>query len=233
MATYKAPKALSKRSELRKDAATTVFVRAQDAFSRHRSIVMYSGIGVAVVAVALVSYIYIQRTRNEQANEHLGGIGLFYERGEYRTALDGSGESLGLLDIADQYGSTKAGNMARFLAADAAFRLGEYDVALEHFEAYRGSGDVLDASALDGRAAILEMRQEYAEAGSLYERAARANENALRTPEYLKKAARAYTKAEEYDQAEGVLLTIREDYPESEFAQDLDYDLAFVRAKLQ
>ncbi len=233
MATYKAPKTISKRSELRKDAATTAFVRVQDALSRYRRYLTYSGIGVMALAVIIVSYIFIQRTRTAQANEHLGGISLYYERGEYRTALDGSGENLGLIDIIEQYGSTSAGNMARFYAADATFRLGEYDQALEWFEEYKGSGDMLEASALDGQASIFEMREQFEEAGDLYERAAAVYENALRSPEYLKKAARVYKKAEEYAKAEEVLLLIREQYPDSELAGDVDFHLGFVRARMK
>ena len=233
MATSRAPKTISRRSELRKDAATTVFIRIQDAFSAYRRYLMYSGIGAAVIGVCILSYIFVQRTRSQRANEHLGGIVLYYERGEYRTALDGAGEVLGLVDIIEMYGNTGAGNMARFYAANAAFTLREFDQSLEWFKAFRGKGGMLEASALDGQAAIYEMREQYEEAGEFYERAARAYEDALRSPEYLKKAARAYQKQGVYQKAEALLLRIREDYPDSEAAQDLDFHLGFVRAKLK
>ena len=233
MATYKAPKTISKRSELRKDAATTAFVRVQDVFSKYKRYLTYSGIGVLVLGVGIVSYLFIQGTRNDQAVEHLGGISFYYEQGEYRTALDGSGESLGFIDIIDQYGSTTAGNAARFYAADAAFRLGEYDQAMVWFEDYKGSGDMLEASALEGQAAIHEMRESYEDAGVLYERAASVHEHALRSPEYLKKAARAYAKGDEYAKAEAALLRIVEDYPDSDAAVDLDFHLGFVRARMK
>lgn len=233
MATYKAPKTVSRRSELRTDAATTAFVRFQDFLDRYRRLLTYSGILVAVVAVCIVSYMFVQRTRSAQANEHLGGIIMYYERGDYRTALDGSGELLGLIDIIDSYGSTGPGNLARFYAADAAFRMGEYDQSLEWFGDFRGDQGMLEASALDGQGAIYEMREAYAEAGEFYERAARVSNNGLRSPEYLKKAARAYQKLGDYEAAETVLLQIREDYPDSEAAEDLDFHLGLVRARMK
>ena len=39
MATLKAPKTLSKRQELRKDAATTVFVKVQEFFYDNRTLI--------------------------------------------------------------------------------------------------------------------------------------------------------------------------------------------------
>ena len=233
MATYKAPKTISKRTELRKDAATTVFVRIQDFFSDYRQYILYSGIAAAALAVGIISYVYVQGTRSQQANELLGGIIMYYERGEFRTALDGAGEDLGLVDIVDDYGSTEAGNLARFYAADAAFRLGEYDQSLEWFENFRGDGGMLEASALDGQAAIYEMREDYQRAGALYERAADVYDSELRSPEYLMKAARALRKQGAYEDAEAVLLQIREDYPDSEYSEDMDFHLGYIRAKLK
>ncbi len=233
MATYKAPKTISRRTELRKDAATTAFVRIQDFFDEYKRLITYSGIGAVALAVVIVSYAFVQRTRAAQANEQLGGILLYYEQGDYRTALDGAIDLLGLADIVDQYGSTRPGSMARFYAADAAFRLGEYDQAFEWFKGFRGKDDMLGASALAGQAAVYEMREDYGEAGAYYERAARAHENALRSPEYLMKAARAYRKQGAFDKAEAVLLAVLTDYPDAEEATNIDFYLSYVRAKLK
>ena len=232
MATYKAPKSVSKRQELRKDAATTTFVRLQDFFTDNRQVLTYSAIGVVVLLVAIFSIRYIQSNQANRADEALGGILSYYEDGEFRTALDGAGEDIGLIDISDQYGSTNPGKLARLYAGNAAFMLGEMDLALEMFESYGGGDDMLKASALDGRATIHEVREEYDEAASLYERAAKTYESPIRTPEYLKKAARAYAKAEEYAKAEDILVIIQEDYPDSGAAEDLDFHLGFVRAKM-
>src|SRR5690606_17436511 len=98
------------------------------------------------------------------------------------------------LEIADEYGSTDAGNLARFYAADALFRLGEYDRALEYFRKYDEDDGLIGASAIAGEAAIRENKGEYEAAGDLYRRAALHYENELRSPEYLLQAARAYER---------------------------------------
>jgi len=233
MATYKAPKPITKRAEVRKDTVTSTFIRLQDFFVDYRRYITYSGIGIVVLVIAIVSYRYIREGRSQQADELLGGILLYYESGEYRTALDGTDADPGLIEIANQFGNTDPGNLARLYAGDAAFRLNEHDQALEMFEAYRGRGDMLAASALDGRAAVHELRGNYEEAATFYERAANVNKNVLRSPEYLKKAARAYGKAGDYEKAEETLLKIGEEYPDSEVAQELDFHLGFVRARMR
>jgi len=233
MATYKAPKPITKRAEVRKDTVTSTFIRLQDFFVDYRRYITYSGIGIVVLVIAIVSYRYIREGRSQQADELLGGILLYYESGEYRTALVGTDADPGLIENANQLGNTDPGNLARLYAGDAAFRLNEHDQALEMFEAYRGRGDMLAASALDGRAAVHELRGNYEEAATFYERAANVNKNVLRSPEYLKKAARAYGKAGDYEKAEETLLKIGEEYPDSEVAQELDFHLGFVRARMR
>ena len=232
MATLKAPKTISKRRELRKDAATSVFVRAQESFYTHRSLFVGLGAGIVAIVLGILGYSYVQGARADQAEEILGGIILHYEREDFRVALDGSGEDIGLLDIIDQYGSTPAGNMARFYAADALFRLREYDKALALFEDFDGGGDIVGASVLAGQAAIYEMKAAFDRAGDLFRRAANAEDNRLLSPEYLKSAARAYESAGQYSDAEAALLMIRERYPDSALEEELDFHLGRVRARM-
>ena len=232
MATLKAPKTISKRQELRKDAATTVFVKAQEFFYDNRTLVYGIAVGVVVVLLAIVGFAFLQSQRGVQAEEVLGGIILVYERGDYRAALDGTPEAVGLLEIIDDYGGTPAGNMARFYAADASFRLGDYDQALEFFQDFGGGDDIVGASALAGEAAIYEIKEDYARAGDLFRQAALLEENELRSPDYLMGAGRAYEKAGQYQDAHNAYQRIKDQYPASVQAQGVDFFLGRVGAKL-
>ncbi len=247
MATLKAPKTLSKRQELRKDAATTVFVKAQEFFYDNRTLIYGIAVGIVVVVLVIVGYAFLQGQRGIQAQEELGGIILVYERGDYRTALDGADTALGLLTIIDEYGGLGAGNMARFYAADALFRLGEeeaarddasararlYDQALEFFQDFDGGADIVGASALAGEAAIYEIKEDDARAGDLFRRAALLVANELRSPDYLMSAGRAYEKAGQYEDARDAYLLIRDRYPDSAAAQGLDFFLGRVNVKVK
>jgi len=230
MATLNPPKSISKRQELRQDTAVTVYVKAQEFFYENRTLVYGVAAGLIVVLLAIAGYAWLQSQKAVEAQEQLGGIVTVYEKGEYRAALDGTGEHLGLLAIADEYGGTDAGNLARFYAADALFRLGEYDQALEFFQAYDKGEDIVGASALAGEATIHEIKGDHALAGNLYRQAAGQFENEMTSPQYLMAAGRAYEQAGQYDNAGTAYQTIQDSYPESTEAQNIDFYLARVRA---
>ena len=233
MATLKAPKTISKRKELRQDKAVTVFVRIQEFLYNNRTLAYGIAGAFVVVLIAIGGYAFWQSQRGDEAQALLGSIVRIYEEGGYREALDGVGDTPGLLTIAGDYGSSDAGNLARFYAADALFRLGEYDQALDYFEAFDKGDNIVGASALAGEAAIHEIQGNYGRAGDLYERAATVYDDELTSPGYLHNAGRSYEKAEQYEDARDAYQRIRDQYPDSNQAQSIDFFLARVSAKIQ
>ncbi len=233
MATYKAPRNISRRQELREDAVTTVWVRIQELYYDYRRLIHGIGIGIAVLLLGYFGYDYLQGIRADQAEELLGGIILVYEGEEYQAALDGTATAPGLVEILEDYGSTPSGNLARFYAADAAFRLGDFDRAFDYFRSFEGDDDLIAASALAGQAAVYEIREEYARGGDLFRRAAAVVDGDLNAPGYLMAAGRAYEKAGDFVEAFDAYEMIRERYPESTQAQDIDFVLARARAGMR
>jgi predicted negative regulator of RcsB-dependent stress response len=154
MSMLKAPKTVSRRHELREDQLATATARGMTFFEEHRKLLIGAAIAVLVVIAGAALYGWWQSRQDREAAEALGAILTQYEQGSYEQALDGTPEATGLLGIAREYGSTDTGNLATFFAADALYQLGRYDEALELFQDYDGSGDILGASALAGQAAI-------------------------------------------------------------------------------
>jgi tetratricopeptide (TPR) repeat protein len=228
MSTLNPPKKISRREELRQDQVVTVYARAWDFFDKNRMLVY--GILAAIVLVALgaVAYGYYQ---SQRAQEALARSIRDYEQENYRLALDGTETAIGLLAVADEYGGTEAGNLARYYAADALFRLGELDEALRSFQAYEKGDDFLGASAYAGEAAVYESQGDFARAGELYERAATVREDQFMGPQYLLNAGRAYAEAGQYAEALAAYEMIREAYPESSLADGVDFYIARVEAQ--
>ncbi len=233
MAKLKAPKSVTRRTaDAGRDGPRGWVERAQDFYFERKSLVTGLAAAVIIIVAGILGFNYIQGERVRQAEELLGGIIMHYENGDYRTALDGSGETLGLLDIIDQYGSLSAGNMARFYAGDALFRLGNYDEALVYFEAFDAKDNLVGASAIAGQAAIYELRQDYEQAGALYRRAAGMEDNSLRSPVYLVAASRAYSEAGQFERAEEALETAIEQYPDTDLEDEIEFRLGFVRVRM-
>ena len=137
---------------------------------------------------------------------------------------------MGLLAVADEYGGTAPATLAHFYAADALYRLGEYEEALEHFQAFDGDDAYLEASALAGEAAVHENLEDFARAGQLYEEAAERFESELTTPRFLFGAGRAYEAAGDYAAAEAAYEALKEGFPDAPAAQNVDAYLARVAA---
>ena len=183
------------------------------------------------MALIAVGYVFYLNQQQEEAVELLGAVVQFHEQGQYREALDGVEGTTGLLEIADDYGNTDAGNLAAFYAADALYRLGDHDEALRYFRKYDPDPSLIGASAIAGEASIYENRGDFERAGDLYRRAALFFENELRSPEYLLQAGRAYEQAGAFGEAEEVYDLISERFPESNAAQNIDFHMARVAAQ--
>ena len=231
MSALKSPRHVSRKHELREDTVVTFYARAADYFYKNKKVV-YGALGaVVVVALLVVAYVFYLGQKQEKAVELLGGVVQLYEEGRYNEALEGVEGTPGLIEIADDYGNTDAGNLAQFYAADALFRMGEYDRALEYFQDYDPDESLIGASAIAGQAAIYENKGEFERAGDLYRRAALFYENELRSPEYLLQAASAYEEAGAYEDAEEAYDLITDRFPESNVAQGIDFHLARLAAK--
>ena len=225
------PLTATRAPETREDTVVTAASRGTEFFEDHRTAILATIAGVAALALAVTGWNVWQDRRSEEGQQLLGAILTEYEAGNYQTALDGTDTAPGLLEIADEYGSTATGEQATFFAADALYQLGRFDEALARFEDYDGGG-LLAASALAGQAAIAEQTGDAARAARLYEQAAAEVASPASTPGYLLDAARAHLAAGDAEAAQGVLQRIAdewEDGPEAR-AAEVEMGQAVARA---
>ncbi len=232
MAQINPPKPLtsSRPDDLREDNLTTAYAQSSMFFDEHRTLVIGVITGIVVLAVAVFGWRYWQSQRSDEAQVYLGAILNEYNAGNWQAALDGTDTTPGLLEIADQYGSTATGEQATFFAADALFQLGRTDEALAMFEDYDGEG-LLEASALAGQGAIYEQTGDAERAAGLYERAARAFDSPASTPGYLLDAGRAYAAAGETDAAQEAYQTVLDDWADTPEARTAQTELGIVEAR--
>jgi len=232
MATTKPTRKISRKEKLREDTVATFYARAVGFFDRHKSMVYGAGGAVVVILAAVAGLAWMSAQKESRAAEAAAPSIRNYEAGMYREALDGVAGSAGLLEIAETFSSTETGNLAHFYAADALYRLGEFDQAIELFRQYDKDRDYLGASALAGEANILEGRGQHAEAGALYVRAAEFHEDAEFSPRYLVDAGRAFESAGEYGRAVEIYERVKAEYPDAQVASDADFLIARASARV-
>lgn len=226
MTALETPEKKSRRQELRQNFFIDLYARALLFYDEYRRLAQGIGVALLVLVLAIPGYLYYHQQQEQEANQRLGQILPVYEQGNYQQALDGAGDRTGLLTIADDYSNTDAGNLATFYAANALYRLEEYDRALTYFQRFEKGQDFLGASAFAAQAAIQENKGSLPRAAELYEQAASQYKNKLTAPRYLLNAGQAYEEAGQYEAAMDAYQRIQEEYPESDQATEAEQYMA-------
>lgn len=221
----------SRKKELREERLVTLYAKAWMFFEENRKLVYGVLAGLVVLVAAMVGYLFYLNQQQAEAERLLARIVRTYEQGSYQQALDGTDATPGLLAISEDYGNTQAGNLATYYAADALYRLGEYDRALDLFQEFEKSEDFIGASALAAQASIHEARGEFSQAANLYRRAADRYPNSLTSPKYLLEAGQAFEEAGNFEAAMNMYERVQEEYPDADEAQDITRYIARARAK--
>jgi len=231
MSALKTPETSSRRKELRSDSIIDLYARALLFFEENKKTLYAAGLGLVALILAAGFYIWNAQQTEAEAQEHLGQIERVYASGDYEQALQGTEDRMGLLEIADTYSGTDAGNLATFYVGMAYLRNDMPEEALSYLQRFDKDRDMVGASAIAAEASILEDRGEYAEAADLYEQAASYAESAHISPRYLLNAGRAHESEGALSDAQRVYTEIQEDYADAPEAEQVERHLARVEAK--
>jgi len=231
MTALKTPEKTSRRQELRRNWLVQLYAYALLLYEEKRQLVYGLGVGLLVLILAVPGYMYYQQQQSKQANEMLGKILPTYEQGNYEQALNGTAQAAGLFTIADEYGGTDAGNLAAFYAANALYEQQKYDKALQYYQQFEKGNDFIGASAFAAEASIHENKGNIRKAAERYGQAASQYQNKLTAPRFLIEAGQAYEEVGDYEAAERMYRRLKENYTDSDQAQDVGRYLARVQAR--
>ncbi len=197
------------------DALAGQLERAEDFFEQNRTII-FGVVGVIVLAiVGFFGYQYYVSTQDETAQSELFPSVYQLEAESAKVALNGDGKTPGFLSVADNYGATKAGNLADFYAGVALLKDGKYDDAIAHLTDFSSSDLLIQARAYALVGDAYMEKKSYDEAADHYRKAADYKPNKYFTPGYLTKLAVAYEQAKQNDKAISTYNEIIEKYGQS------------------
>lgn len=168
----------------------------------------------------------------------------YFEMDSLDQALNGDGSNEGFLDIIDQYGSTKIGKLANFYAGMCYLKMGNAAAndstgsASQHFEdAVTYLKKFNTSSALLGPLGEGRLGDAYSELGqydnaiSSYEKAVKVDKNDLTTPEFLVKLGFTCLETEAYTKAAAAFTRVKDEYPASDQARQVDRYIAMAEAQ--
>ncbi|MBN3034699.1 MAG: tetratricopeptide repeat protein [Bacteroidales bacterium] len=224
----------------KKDAAEERIVAVEEALSKTEQFIESNQkvitIVVAVIVLIVVAFFAFKRfyisPREQKAQAAMFMAEKYFEKDSLDLALFGDGYYKGFLDIIDDYGITASANLSHYYAGICYYRKGEYDEAIHHLRKFKGNDQIVAGMAL-GVLGDAYLQQGNLEAGvDYYMRAALKNENEFITPAFLLKAGMTYKTMENWDEALQVFERIKEEYPKSREAREVDRYIALAKLKL-
>ena len=186
-----------------------------DFFQQNRNIVLGVVGGIVLLIAGFFGYRAYVSSQDETAQVELFPSVYKLEADSLKQALSGDGRTPGLLSVADNYGSTKGGNLAKFYAGLGLLKQGKYDEAIEHLNDFSSSDLLVQARAYALIGDAYMEKKSYDEAADYYRKAADYKSNKFFTPGYLMKLAVAYEQAKQNDKAISTYNDIIEKYAQS------------------
>ncbi len=222
-------KKLSKK-EIKEDKLVTTFYEAKSFYEDNQTTI-FSVVGI-IAAIIIVAVLYTSKTgeSNLSASVELTRVIKTYDAGLYQQAIEGKPgtQEIGLAKIVDEYGGSEQGELARIYLANAYYYTEQYDKAMEEFDNYSGSDNLLVAAALAGKAGCYEIEGNYELAAEYFSKAADVSKYVPSNPTYLLNAGINYLKIKNNSEAKSLLSKVKKDYSTSIAAREVDKYLALA-----
>ena len=189
------------------------------------------GLGVVVVLVGLfwLGRLYIGK-KNDEAQSQMYQAQKYLELDSISLALNGDGNYLGFLDIAQEYKFTSAGNLAKYGAGICYLHLGNYEEAIDFLNKYSKKDKVIGSIAIGATGDAYVELGDVEKGISQYLEAAKFAGNSFNSPLFLMKAAELYELNGKYSDALKLYQQIKDEYPGSTEGSSIEKYIA--RAKL-
>lgn len=139
---------MSDKKNVQLEGSEAAIAKAKDLWARNSKII----IGVCAVVIVLgggwlVYKNFFKAPKERKANEVMFRAEDYYRLDSINLALNGDGQYLGFIKIADKYSGTDAGNMANFYAGSCYIKLGENEKAVSYLKKFSTSAKQVQARA--------------------------------------------------------------------------------------
>ncbi len=188
---------------------------------------------VGIIVVIVVGYTFFRRMvvqpKYKEALTQMYVAEDYFEKDSFNLALNGDGNNLGFLDIIDQYKITKAASLAKYYAGISYLRLGQYEDAIAYLTKFHSKDLMVSVVALGATGDAWMQLGDKKKALEYYLKAAGKTGAGFVTPVYLMKAGTVLEELKDYDKALEVYNKIKDKYPESREAQNIEKFITRVK----
>lgn len=210
------------------DIETSGIEKLQNFFENNKNIVFG---GLAVLVLLIIGGYYYKNVMMPKAeitaNAEMFDAQYYFEEDSFNLALN-----TGFLNVIDDHSGTKAANLSHYYAGLCYFNLKNYSEAANHLKSYDKTDAVLGALAYGVLADSQMENGEVDGALANYKKAANFSDNEATAPYLLKKAGIAFETNGNAQQAIDFYNKIKNEFPSSSMASDIDKFIGRASAKL-
>lgn len=186
----------------------------------------------AVVIGAVVLYFGYTKLYKAPAEEKASAA-LFYPQQYFAAdslnmALNGDGKNPGFIKIASKYSGSSAANLSKYYMGLCYLKMDDYKNAIKALEDFDGKGTMVGYQAYGSLGDAYMGSGNSAKAIEYFKKASEDKDNGLVTPAYLYKLGLAYASTGKMNEAKEAFKRVRDEYPRSMQARDIDKELARV-----
>jgi len=157
----------------------------------------------------------------------------YFAKDSFKLAIKGDGNYLGFLGIIDQYGVTKAGNLAHYYAGISYLHLGQFQDAIDQLKKFDADDKMIAPVALGATGdAYLELHNN-SESISYYKKAIeKSGDNKFIAPIYLMKLGFAYEQENDYQKALETYQKIDNEFGKTNEGRNIEKYIQRAKIKL-
>jgi tetratricopeptide (TPR) repeat protein len=220
-------------TEERIEAVEHALSKTEQFIESNQKILTYVIGGIILVILLFFGFKkFISSPREKTAESAMFRAEYYFEKDSLELALNGDGENDGFLKIIDDYGSTKAGNLAKYYAGVCYLNKGEYQKAIDYLKKFSADDLIVPGMALGGIGDAYMQLNQTQKAIDYYLEASETNPNDFVAPSFMIKAGWAYEVLGNWAKAKEVYEKLKKEYPQSREARDIDKYIARAKANL-
>ncbi len=190
---------------------------------------------VGVIVLIVLAFFGFQRfylvPKEKSAQEQIFMAEYYFEIDSLDLALNGDGINPGFINIIDDYKFTLTATLAHYYAGIIYMKKEDYQTAIDFLEGFDLDDQIIGPMALGAIGDCYLQLDNPNAAVSYYLKAAEVSENEFTRPVFLMKAGWTYEILDEYSNAIKIYKKIKEDFPKSTEAREMEKYIARAEGK--
>lgn len=211
-----------KQSEESLANVEVALTRTEQFIEKNQKVITIGALAIVVAIAAFwsISKFYFEPLENKAQTEMFNAQ-FYFEKDSFNLALNGDESNSGFLNIIDEYGSTKAGKLARYYAGVCYLNLGQFDEAIASLSSFSSDNNQINslAKGLVGDAQLEKGNSK--EAVAAYKKAIDCADK-LTAPIYLMKLGVLYESMGDAASATAAYQQLKDNYKTSSQARFID-----------